>query len=418
MAQRRTVVVLDDDPTGTQCARDVPVLVDPEADVVTALDRAGGPLYVLTNTRAMPSADAVALLAGLRDRITQACARAGRTPEFVLRGDSTLRGHVFAESDVFGGRDAVLLFVPAFPEGGRTTVGGVHRVLIDGRPTPVADTEFAADPVFGYTARTMVDWVREVGDRDGMTVPRGAPEVLVEALMRAAPGTVVVPDVVDHADLAAVSAALDRTRAAGREVVLRCAATLAAMRAGRLADGLLPTPVRARTDGPVLVVCGSHTAASGRQLDRLCGRLGLPARYLDTETALRDPVAAARSVIPALLADLRERDIAVLASARRRRPEHDLLEHGASVMAGLRTAVAELAPAVRAVITKGGITAAEVARSGFGAARARALGPVLPGVPLWRLATPATDTIVQAVVPGNVGDDDTLVAVGRAFAIM
>lgn len=416
-ASEHTVVVLDDDPTGTQCAADVPVLLDPEADVAAALDGACGPLYVLTNTRAMPRAEAVSLLAGLRDRVTRACARTGRTPEFVLRGDSTLRGHVFAESDVFGAGDGVLLFVPAFPEGGRTTVDGVHRVLIDGRTVPVADTEFAADPVFGYTARTMVAWTREVGDRDAVTVPRGGPGALAEALARAGPGTVVVPDVVDHADLAAVSRALDLARAAGREVVLRCAATLAAMRAGRLADRLLPTPVRAGTDGPVLVVCGSHTAASGRQLDRLCDELGLPARYLDTDTALRDPVAAARSVTPALRADLRERGTAVLASARRRRPEHELLEHGASVMAGLRAAVAELTPSLRAVITKGGITAAEVARSGFGAARATALGPVLPGVPLWRLVTPAADTIVQAVVPGNVGNDDTLVAVARAFAI-
>lgn len=120
---------------------------------------------------------------------------------------------------------------------------------------------------------------------------------------------------------------------------------------------------------------------------------------------------------PALRADLRERGVAVLASARRRRPEHDRLEHGASVMVGPRTAVAELAPSVPAVITKGGVTSAEVARSAFGASRATALGPLLPGVPLWRLVTAATDTIVQAVVPGNVGDDDTLVAVGRAFAI-
>lgn len=155
-ASEHTVVVLDDDPTGTQCAADVPVLLDPEADVAAALDGACGPLYVLTNTRAMPRAEAVSLLAGLRDRVTRACARTGRTPEFVLRGDSTLRGHVFAESDVFGAGDGVLLFVPAFPEGGRTTVDGVHRVLIDGRTVPVADTEFAADPVFGYTARTMV----------------------------------------------------------------------------------------------------------------------------------------------------------------------------------------------------------------------------------------------------------------------
>ncbi|CAB5717307.1 Uncharacterized protein conserved in bacteria [Delftia tsuruhatensis] len=59
--------------------------------------------------------------------------------------DSTLRGHVKAELQACwqaSGR-STLVFAPAFPAAGRTTVGGIQRV--DG--VPVADTAYGRDPV-------------------------------------------------------------------------------------------------------------------------------------------------------------------------------------------------------------------------------------------------------------------------------
>jgi hypothetical protein len=44
----------------------------------------------------------------------------------VLRGESTLRGHVAVEMRALGPDEAVGLVVPAYPEAGRVTVGGVH----------------------------------------------------------------------------------------------------------------------------------------------------------------------------------------------------------------------------------------------------------------------------------------------------
>ncbi|WP_127933872.1 four-carbon acid sugar kinase family protein [Nonomuraea polychroma] len=229
----RRVIVLDDDPTGTQAAAGVPVLLDLDAALPDS-----GPCYVLTNSRALEEAEAVRLVRRLRARFGPA--------EYVLRGDSTLRGHVFAEADALGAADGVLLFVPAYPGIGRVTVGGVHYVVVSGRRVVAADTEFAADPVFGYTARTMAGWAMEVGGREATTVALDAVRRgdLAGIFRRAAPGSVVVPDVETDDDLAAISAALDDvTTAAGAgrlPVVLRCAAPLAALRAGRLAQGLLP----------------------------------------------------------------------------------------------------------------------------------------------------------------------------------
>ena len=76
----------------------------------------------------------------------------------VSRGDSTLRGHFPLEVDVIneelGPFDATLL-VPAFLEGGRTTVDGVHRL----HGQPVHETALARDRLFGYISSDLPAWV-------------------------------------------------------------------------------------------------------------------------------------------------------------------------------------------------------------------------------------------------------------------
>ncbi|MBB5135273.1 uncharacterized protein YgbK (DUF1537 family) [Thermocatellispora tengchongensis] len=398
------VVVLDDDPTGTQAAAGVTVLLDPLAPPPPG----DGPYYVLTNTRAMAEPEAVALLGEIRARHGEA--------EYVLRGDSTLRGHVFAESDAFGAREGVLLFAPAFPAGGRTTVGGVHYVDVDGRRLVAADTEFAADPVFGYTARTMVEWVREVGGREAVSVPLARLGALADVLGEAAPATVVVPDAESDDDLRTISAGLDLARRGGARVVLRCAAPLAAIRADRLATGLLTGDMSA--PGPALIVCGSHTEASGRQLAEVAARTGAPVRTLSAEAAQTGPGAEGERLAALLDRDLDHGGIAILATERVRRAEHGSLQHGARVMRALCGAVAGVAGRLGAVIAKGGITSAQVARDGLGAQSAEVLGPLLPGVAVWRARSGAGTAIPYAVVPGNIGGPRTLVDVAHAFGLV
>src|SRR4249920_743722 len=61
-AAGRRIAVLDDDPTGSQTVHDVAVVtvLDPDA-IAAGLDRPGSTCFVLTNTRSMGEADAVAL---------------------------------------------------------------------------------------------------------------------------------------------------------------------------------------------------------------------------------------------------------------------------------------------------------------------------------------------------------------------
>ncbi|GIF77551.1 four-carbon acid sugar kinase family protein [Asanoa siamensis] len=400
-------VVLDDDPTGTQTATGVPVLLAWDTAALVAELRARRAVYLQTNSRALDAAAAVALARRVRDSLAAAERELGQRILPVLRGDSTLRGHVFAESDVFAGDTGCVLFVPAFPAGGRTTVGSVHRAVVDGVETPVGETEFARDPVFGYRGSNLLEFVRERGARSGVAVSlqelRASGGAAVEAALRAAaPGEFVVPDARDDGDIALVHSGLMRALAARPDIAVRSAATLAAMCADCRSTGYLERPLAAARPG-VLVVCGSHTGAATAQLAALTERLGTDAVVIDTAAALADPDDAGRSVAARLRADLRARDVAVLSTARIRLPEHGSLAAGERVMRALTAACATVAAGT--VVTKGGITSAEVARTALQATRAEVRGQLSPGISVWD----HPDGTVQVIVPGNVGGPETLV---------
>jgi uncharacterized protein YgbK (DUF1537 family) len=390
------VVILDDDPTGTQCAADVTVALDPASPDLAAIPDQS--LYVLTNTRAVGARQAAAIVAGVRD------AFAGQHARLVLRGDSTLRGHIAAEMNALRLAAGVGLIVPAYPAAGRVTIGGVH--YLDSGRVNVADSEFARDPVFGYRARTMADWAREVGlpgPVTGIGLDQLSPQSVRAALLEAADGTLVVPDVRTDDDIAVIAEGFAAAADQGRHIVVRCAAPLAAAVAGT--PGRIVGPP-ARAARRLLVVCGSHTAAATRQVEQLAAD-GRPVRVLTTAAAMAGQ--ADRALARQLADDLDRAGLAVLVTERIRRAEHGTLKHAGLVMAALMRVVRSVADDIDAVVSKGGITSAETAISGLGGCRARVRGQIATGVPLWDVTAADGRVVPQAVVPGNVGDDATLI---------
>ncbi|HWV50494.1 MAG TPA: nucleotide-binding domain containing protein, partial [Microbacterium sp.] len=103
------------------------------------------------------------------------------------------------------------------------------------------------------------------------------------------------------------------------------------------------------------------------------------------------------------------------ATERNRSAEHNTLRHGELVMRALTVAVRSLVPEVEAVIAKGGITSAELARTGVGASRAEVRGQVLPGISVWDLRSAEDAEKLYVVVPGNVGEADALTEVLAAL---
>ncbi len=136
---------------------------------------------------------------------------------------------------------------------------------------------------------------------------------------------------------------------------------------------------------------------------------------IPTDDAFADPVAAGRAAARAARERLAATGLAVVTTERRRRTDHNTLRHGELVMQALTTAVRERMPDVEAVVAKGGITSAELARTGVGASRALVRGQVLPGVSVWDLVSAEGEERLYVVVPGNVGGPDALVDVLAAL---
>ena len=115
-------IVLDDDPTGTQCATNVAVLFSWNTGEIVEALKFKQSVYLQTNSRSLSQKEAVELATSIKKEGIEAGQKLGEEIQFVLRGDSTLRGHVFTETAVFAEAATPILFLPAYPDVGRTTL--------------------------------------------------------------------------------------------------------------------------------------------------------------------------------------------------------------------------------------------------------------------------------------------------------
>lgn len=402
-------VVLDDDPTGTQSASDVQVLFYYDFDAILNALKKADSVFLQTNSRAISEDRAVSLMDRIRRDIKHVEERLGEPIRVVLRGDSTLRGHVFSETARMLGASDVILFVPAFPAGGRVTIEGTHLIRTIGGDLPVSDSEYARDPVFPFATSNLVEYVAQKSGRAAIAVPLEelhVPGRLAHKLVDSEPGSVVIPDAITDDDVRMIATEVEVAERLGAHVVVRCASPLAAALAGVQSAGLLALPESARAGLRVLVVCGSHTYGATRQLAELAHHYGEPVT-LDVNAALVHPEGTGIAASQLVQLQLRDRGIGILASGRDRSLSHGTLEHGELVMKSLTSAVRELRSDVDVVIAKGGITSSEVARVGLGSTAATVHGQILPGISEWELAVDGRP-LTYVVVPGNVGGDAAL----------
>ena len=106
----------------------------------------------------------------------------------MLRGDSTLRAHLWEEYDALravvapGRADVPLLLVPALPAAGRVTVDGVHLLERDGERVPLDRTEYARDGALAYSDAELGRWADERSG--GRLAAADAVDVPLERLRR------------------------------------------------------------------------------------------------------------------------------------------------------------------------------------------------------------------------------------------
>lgn len=443
---RNWVVVLDDDPTGSQAVYDVTVLIDPSTEDLLRSARTLQPTFIWTNTRSLPEAHAVQINHTMVSAVLAAAATADVHPVFVSRGDSTLRGHFAAEISAVSNTlnaagDPVdgVVFVPAFLEAGRFTADDVQWVdQPDGPAIPVTSTEFARDATFGYDEKNLCAWVaartaqpveniRSIALNDLRSADRGATEAVLTSLHD---GAIAVANATRAGDLESLALACQRAQGRGHRLIYRTGPSFVRALIGQPARP--PLTAADFADATVgdhgafgLTVVASHTALTTRQLTTAVRRHDLTVIELDV-TALLDEEGrpeARRKIIDALESALRFGHAALVTSRTARSVADDPHQSLAIARAISDEVCAIVAPLshdvpLRYIIAKGGITSHEVAVRGLGMRRATVLGQLFAGMVSALRLGPETPRagIPYVVFPGNVGTDDSLADVLSTLA--
>ncbi|WP_141989726.1 four-carbon acid sugar kinase family protein [Rhodoglobus vestalii] len=435
------LVVLDDDPTGTQSVADIPVLTSWEAsDFAWAFKQDAPAVYVLTNTRSLDAETAAQRNREIVTAALTASVSSGITVSFASRGDSTLRGHFPLETDVIaetvlaatGSSVDAVIIVPAFPDAGRITIDSVHYMRTSNGLTPVAKTEFARDATFGYANSNLRDYVAEkshgrwaADDVVALTldIVRGGTEGIVEALSILADSTPVVVDIVTENDLRALALGLAAAEDVGKNLLYRVGPPFVRARIGQAQRAPLDSLEVFGADGSAavggLIVVGSHVGLTTRQLSSLiAGRPLAAVLELDIEQVLGADTAKVHlaALVETAVACLAEGDVVIHTS--RMLHSADDADESLDISRRVSAAVVELVQQIlaarppRFVIAKGGITSSDVASHGLGIRHAIVRGPMLPGlVSLWEPVDGPAQGIPYIVFAGNVGGDESLTEV-------
>ena len=427
------IIVLDDDPTGSQTVHSCLLLTRWDVPTLNlGLLDAAPIFFILTNTRAMTPFQAAEITREVCRNLKIALAETG-VEDFVVvsRSDSTLRGHYPVETDVIaeelGGFDAHFL-VPAFFEGGRFTRDSIHYLVVNGVPTPVHETEFARDSVFGYSYSYLPDYVAEKtkgqipSDRVTRFLLADLRQGIQPQLKKLSGNQCCVVDGETQADLDIFARDILAVAATGKKFLFRSAASLLTS----LAD-LPPQPVAVdrmfeyvRNGKPGAIIVGSHVQKTTEQLENLLQESGIVGVEINVSNLLADSPIKGEDLLAEILAKVAEIHQAgntpVIYTSRQELSFSDAetrLKFGAAVSSLLMDVVQGLPPDIGFLISKGGITSNDVLSTGLNITAARIVGQILAGcsIVLTPKDHPRFPNLPVVLFPGNVGDAKGLATV-------
>ena len=433
------IIILDDDPTGTQTVQDLPVLTDWSVTSLSdELVREFPAFFLLTNSRSLIPEKACKLATEIGQNLLAAEQQTGIRVIPISRSDSTLRGHFPDEVDsmaqVMGKENLPYLVLPFFLEGGRYTVDDIHYVQEGNELIPAAETPFARDAAFGFSNSNLRKWIEEksmgkikadqvvsiaLGD-----IRSGGPGRVAEILRNVPEGAACFSNCASYRDMEVVVAALLEVEQEGKEFLYRTAASFVRTRTGM--DSCIETLrrealVNQTTSSGGIFVIGSYVEKTCRQIELLFEQTNIkPLEILVNR--LLDPKERDLEIDRVSLemnSALAQGDDVAVYTSRNLVTGTDgtaSLHIGQTVSDSLIGVVKNLAVQPRYLVAKGGITSSDVATKGLGVKRAMVLGQPLPGVPAWQLG-PETrfPGMTYIVFPGNVGSNDALVSLQRSL---
>ena len=423
------IIVLDDDPTGSQTVHSCLLLLKWDVDTLTLGLQDDSPIFfVLTNTRSLNPEAAKAVTTEVCENLKVALKNT-QTENFLLvsRSDSTLRGHYPVETDAIadhlGPFDAHFL-TPEFFEGGRVTIDSTHYIQADGKRIATHDTEFAKDSVFGYSTSYLPDYVAEKtnGKIPASQVARFLLEDIrqgtLERLMKLKNNQCVAVDGEQQSDLDKFAEDLTAAAAQGKKFLFRSAASLLTSLANLPPQPYSPEAMDLTTRSSLgAVIVGSHVKKTTQQLQKLLEAPGIVGVEIDV-AQLKDNLDDAHdTLLQRALSEIEhihaEGKTPAIYTSREELTFSDAqtrLAFGEAVSTLLMDIVRGLPKDIGFLISKGGITSNDTLSKGLALTSARLLGQVIPGVSVVTTDAdhPQFAELPVVVFPGNVGGKEAL----------
>lgn len=422
------IIVLDDDPTGTQTVHGIPILTSWSVQVILEEFQKKTPLfYILTNSRSLTSEEAEELALTIGKNIKEAARQSNTRFWVISRSDSTLRGHYPLEVEALEKslelHDGIHFIIPAFFEGGRYTVNDVHYVEDEGQLIPAGQTIYAKDHVFGFQSSNVMEWVIEkwggrIGKKQLTTISiselRGdSVELLAKKVDQLPPKSVCIVNAADYTDLNRFSRAVLQSSVTP---VFRTAASFVAAIAGIKSKPLLEKKdLKIGGNKGGLIVVGSYVKTTSGQLQHLMeADLAFSNIEVNVQQALDlDSTTAFTATIAGKIDQAIDSGQSVVMYTSRNLVSSGTDEDKQNIGKRISDIITGIISQVRIppsyILTKGGITSSDIATKGLGIQRAIVMGQIIKGVPVWELGKETKfPGCPQIIFPGNVGQVSSL----------
>lgn len=425
------VVVLDDDPTGTQTVKDLNVYTSWEEKYIRdGFESDNNMFFIMTNSRALSEPETEEVHQDIIRTVESVAAEKGTPFIIISRGDSTLRGHYYHEPKIIHknspeGFDAVF-YIPAFFEGDRFTYDGIHYLKENDGLVPVSESEFSNDSTFGFNSRHLQDYVAEKSK--GEIQAENVIHITLDQLRECdAAGLVdifndlnafdqVIVDAVNNRDLEYFTGVMmEYLESHDKKFIFRTAASF--VRAICETPGeILSREAIIQADNPNggIIVVGSHVDKTTQQLKYLTEhsdihQIEFSVRKVLEENSLNEYVNTLRAEVSKNI--LEGRDVVVYTSREliKTNDRDESLKISKSISDSLVQIVSTLDIKPGFIIAKGGITSSDVATVGIKVKKAQVLGQAEKGIPVWKTNQHAKYPHIPYIVfPGNVGEIHTL----------
>lgn len=433
----RRIVVLDDDPTGIQTVNGIYVFTDWNVDsIIEGLLGNESIFYILTNSRALTKDETVELHREIAQNLVEASKKTGVDFLVISRGDSTLRGHYPTETETLRKTiEAVSdirydgeIICPFFFEGGRLTKNGIHYVQEKNTLIPVSETEFARDRTFPFAHSDLSEYVEEktngeykatqcIKITESILIKSKIPEI-VDLLLQVENFCKIILDGSTYAHMDIFKAAFEQVQEKGKNFMIRSAASLP-----KVFGNITDRPLLEKKDLIFgndslggLVIVGSHVDKTNRQLNQLMNS-GLKLEFIefDAESALDRMCLEREYQRVKTLAEniIKSGNTAVVYTSRtlltNALDDEEKLKMSVRLSWGVSQVVNSLDITPKFIIGKGGITSSDIGTIGLEVKKAKVLGQVKPGIPVWETDEQSKfPRIPYIIFPGNVGNDETL----------